>query len=50
MIPPELMQNVQLYYNEMQQARQNYLSYLTIDWRIIYIDVYVCKEFYSELK
>ena len=27
-IPPELMQNVQLYYNEMQQARQNYLSYL----------------------
>ena len=27
-IPPELMHNVQVYYNEMQQARQNYLSYL----------------------
>lgn len=27
-IPPELMQNVQLYFTEMQQARQNYLSYL----------------------
>jgi HPt (histidine-containing phosphotransfer) domain-containing protein len=27
-IPPELIQNVQLYYNEMQQARQNFLSYL----------------------
>ena len=27
-IPPELMQNVQLYYNEMEQARQNYASYL----------------------
>jgi HPt (histidine-containing phosphotransfer) domain-containing protein len=28
MIPPELIHNVQLYYNEMQQARQNFLSYL----------------------
>jgi HPt (histidine-containing phosphotransfer) domain-containing protein len=27
-ISPELMQNVQVCYNEMQQARQNYLSYL----------------------
>jgi HPt (histidine-containing phosphotransfer) domain-containing protein len=27
-ISPELMQSVQLCYSEMQQARQNYLSYL----------------------
>ena len=27
-VPPELIQNVQHYYSEMQQARQNYMSYL----------------------